>query len=131
MQPVTHDLCITAADYAFALAVQNIVWGFSQPVAGAMVDRFGTRWIAVAGGAIYAAGLVVTAFATSTLLLTLGAGVMIGLALSCSTSGVAATVAARVVRPERRSLAFGLVSAAGSIGTFFAAPLADRKSRLK
>src|SRR3546814_8585977 len=64
MQPVTHDLGITAADYAFALAVQNIVWGFSQPVAGAMVDRFGTRWIAVAGGAIYAAGLVVTAFAT-------------------------------------------------------------------
>src|SRR3546814_2420801 len=55
MQPVTHDLGITAADYAFALAVQNIVWGFSQPVAGAMVDRFGTRWIAVAGGAIYAA----------------------------------------------------------------------------
>src|SRR3546814_17338862 len=90
-----------------------------------MVDRFGTRWIAVAGGAIYAAGLVVTAFATSTLLLTLGAGVMIGLALSCSTSGVAAKVAARVVRPERRSLAFGLVSAAGSIGNLFAAPLAQ------
>src|SRR3546814_1177386 len=52
MQPVTHDLGITAADYAFALAVQNIVWGFSQPVAGAMVDRFGTRWIAVAGGVL-------------------------------------------------------------------------------
>src|SRR3546814_2142367 len=65
MQPVTHDLGITAADYAFALAVQNIVWGFSQPVAGAMVDRFGTHWIAVAGGVLYAAGLVITAFASS------------------------------------------------------------------
>lgn len=125
MQPITRDIGITAADYAFALAVQNIVWGFSQPVAGALVDRYGTRWIAVAGGAIYAAGLAITAFASNTLMITLGAGVLIGLALSCSTSGVAAKVAARVVRAERRSLAFGLVSAAGSIGTFFAAPLAQ------
>src|SRR3546814_4827924 len=128
MQPVTHDLGITAADYAFALAVQNIVWGFSQPVAGAMVDRFGTRWIAVAGGVLYAAGLVITAFASSTLMLTFGAGVMIGLALSCSTSGVPAKVAARVVRPERRSLAFGLFSAAGSTRTFFAAHLAQENT---
>ena len=53
----------------------------------------------------------------------LGTGVLIGIALSCTTSGIAANVAARVIVPERRSLGFGIVSAAGSIGTFFAAPL--------
>ena len=44
-----------------AIAVQNIVWGFTQPVAGAFVDRFGPRWIAIVGVLIYAAGLVMTA----------------------------------------------------------------------
>lgn len=125
MRPMTQDIGISAADFAFALAVQNIVWGVTQPVAGALVDRFGTRWIALAGGLIYAAGLVLTAYGDSVLAVTLGAGVLIGIALSCTTSGIAAKIAARVVRPERRSLAFGLVSAAGSIGTFFAAPLAQ------
>lgn len=125
MQPVTQDIGISAGDFAFALAMQNIVWGITQPVAGALVDRFGTRWIAIAGGFIYGAGLLLTVFAGNALMVMMGAGVLIGVALSCTTSGVAAKVAARVVRPERRSLAFGLVSAAGSIGTFFCAPLAQ------
>jgi predicted MFS family arabinose efflux permease len=121
--PVTQDLGIAAADFAMAIAVQNIVWGFSQPVAGALTDRFGPRWIALAGALVYVAGLVITASATNPLMLTLGAGVLIGIALSCTTSGVAANIAARVVAPQRRSLAFGVVSAAGSMGTFFCAPL--------
>ena len=59
----------------------------------------------------------------SAAMITLGAGVLIGIALSCTTSGIAANIAARVVAPARRSLAFGIVSAAGSMGTFFCAPL--------
>lgn len=125
MQPVTRDIGISAGDFAFALAIQNIIWGISQPFAGALVDRFGTRYIAAAGALLYAGALTLTAFATSAWMVTLGAGVLVGIALSCTTSGIAAKVAARVVRPERRSLAFGLVSAAGSIGTFFCAPLAQ------
>jgi predicted MFS family arabinose efflux permease len=121
--PVVQDLGIAAADYAMAIAVQNIVWGFTQPVAGAFVDRFGPRWSAIAGVLIYIAGLVVTATATTPFMLTLGAGVLIGVALSCTTSGIAANIAARVVAPQRRSLAFGIVSAAGSMGTFVCAPL--------
>ena len=120
--PVVQDLGLQAADFAMAIAVQNIVWGFTQPVAGALVDRFGPRLIAVFGTLLYAAGLAVTATASTAQMITLGAGVLIGVALSCTTSGIAANVAARVIVPSRRSLAFGLVSGAGSIGTFFAAP---------
>lgn len=125
MQPITRDIGISAADFAFALAIQNIVWGVAQPFAGALVDRYGTKLIAVFGGLLYAGALILTAFATAAWMVTLGAGLMIGVALACTTSGVAAKIAAKVVRPERRSLAFGLVSAAGSIGTFFCAPLAQ------
>ena len=125
MRPIGEDLGVSATDYAFALAIQNIVWGVTQPFAGALVDRYGTRWITIAGCLLYACGFVLTAFATGPVQIMLGAGALIGVALSCTTSGVAAKIAARVVRPERRSLAFGLVSAAGSIGTFFCAPLAQ------
>lgn len=125
MQPITRDIGISAADFAFALAVQNIVWGIAQPFAGALVDRFGTRFIALFGGLLYAAALIITAYADAAWMITLSSGAMIGVALACTTSGIAAKIAAKVVRPERRSLDFGLVSAAGSIGTFFCAPLAQ------
>lgn len=122
---VMRELGITAADFQFAIAVQNIVWGITQPFIGALVDRYGTRWIALAGGALYAIGLALTAWATDALTITIGAGLLVGVALSCTTSGIAANIAARVVVPTRRSLAFGLVSAAGSIGTFVASPFAQ------
>jgi predicted MFS family arabinose efflux permease len=121
--PVIQDLGLQAADFAMAIAVQNIVWGFTQPFAGALIDRFGPRRIAIFGALLYAAGLAITAGATNAATIMLGTGVLVGIALSCTTSGIAANVAARVIVPERRTLGFGLVSAAGSMGTFFAAPL--------
>lgn len=123
---VMRDLEITASDYQFALAVQNIVWGVTQPFAGAMVDRWGTRWISIVGVAAYAVGLWLTATATGPLAILLGGGLLVGVALSCTTSGIASKIAAKVVVPTRRSLAFGLVSAAGSVGTVLCSPLAER-----
>ena len=120
--PVVQDLGLQAADFAMAIAVQNIVWGFTQPVAGALVDRYGPRLTAAVGALLYAAGIAITALATDAAMITLGTGLLVGVALSCTTSGIAANVAARVIIPSRRSLAFGIVSAAGSVGTFFAAP---------
>jgi predicted MFS family arabinose efflux permease len=121
--PVVQDLGLQAGDFAMAVAVQNIIWGFTQPVAGALVDRYGPRLIAVLGVLLYTAGVAVTAVAGDAAVIMLGTGVLVGIALSCTTSGIAANVAARVIVPERRSLGFGIVSAAGSMGTFFAAPL--------
>ena len=120
--PVVQDLGLQAADFAMAIAVQNIVWGFTQPVAGALVDRYGPRLTAAVGALLYAAGIAITALAADAAMITLGTGLLVGVALSCTTSGIAANVAARVIIPSRRSLAFGIVSAAGSVGTFFAAP---------
>ena len=58
LTPVTQDLAITAADFTLALAVQNIVWGLSQALIGAIGDRFGLRITMMAGAAIYIVGLV-------------------------------------------------------------------------
>ncbi|RPH45101.1 MAG: MFS transporter [Burkholderiales bacterium] len=126
LQPhVIRDLGITAADYSLALAIQNIVWGITQPFVGLLVDRIGARPVAVTGVLVYALGLIVMALAPSALVLTLGAGLCIGLALSCTASNLAMNVTARTVTPARRSVAMGAVSAAGSLGLVVASPLAQ------
>jgi predicted MFS family arabinose efflux permease len=122
---IIKDLGITAADFSFAIALQNIVWGVTQPFVGMMVDKYGARPIAVTGALIYAAGLILTIIAPSILVLTLGIGICVGLALSCCASNVAMSVTSRTVSPAKRSFAMGAVSAAGSLGLMIASPLAQ------
>jgi predicted MFS family arabinose efflux permease len=122
--PASQDLGIAIADFALAISVQQVAWGLSQPFAGILTDRYGTRWVTLAGCALFVAGLILTATATGAWSIVLGAGILIGCALSCTTSAVTASIAARVVVPGRRTLAFGIVSAAGSVGSLLTAPLA-------
>ena len=126
LQPhVVRDIAITAADFSLAIAIQNIVWGVTQPFVGMLADRAGVRRVMIAGVIIYAAGLVVMALSQSALMFTIGAGVCIGLALSCTGSNLAMNVAARSVSVMQRSVAMGAVSAAGSLGLVLASPLAQ------
>ena len=123
--PVTQDIAITVADFTLAIAVQNLVWGISQPLIGGIADKFGCRVVTLLGTLLYAAGLTITMFASGRVELVLGLGVMVGLALSCTALNLALAATARAVSARRRSMVLGTVSAAGSIGTFLAAPLAQ------
>jgi predicted MFS family arabinose efflux permease len=116
LTPVTHDLAVTAADFTLSLAVQNIVWGFSQALVGALADRFGLRITMMAGAAIYVAGLGVMAAAQGALALIVAGG-LIGVALSCTATSLAMTAVVRAVSAERRSMMLGVVSAVGSLGS--------------
>jgi predicted MFS family arabinose efflux permease len=122
--PASQELGIAISDFALAISVQQVAWGVSQPFAGILADKYGTRWVSLVGALIYIVGMVLTATATSQWPIVLGSGVMIGVALACTSSGITSNIAARVVAPHRRTLAFGLVSAAGSVGTMFTAPVA-------
>ncbi|MGE0745626.1 MAG: MFS transporter [Rhodospirillales bacterium] len=125
MTPITTDIGITVSDFTLAIAVQNIAWGLSQPLVGVYADRNGIRPVTIAGTILYILGLVVTMMATGPLLLYLGSGVLVGVALSCTAASISMTASARSVGPASRSMVLGIISAAGSIGTFFAAPLAQ------
>jgi len=116
LTPVTRDLGISAADFTFALGTQNIVWGLSQALIGAIADRFGLRITMIAGAVIYVVGLATMAAAKGTLALIISGG-LIGVALSCTATSLAMTACVRAVSVERRSTMLGLVSAAGSLGT--------------
>ncbi|MBI4291892.1 MAG: MFS transporter [Betaproteobacteria bacterium] len=120
-----RDIGITAADFSLAIALQNIIWGLTQPFVGILVDHHGARRIAIAGTLLYAAGVVVSIFATSALVLILGAGVCVGIALSCTSSNMAMSTTARAISPAKRSVAMGSVSALGSLGLVLASPLAQ------
>ena len=122
--PASKELGIAISDFALAISVQQVAWGVSQPFAGILADKYGTRWVAMAGSVLYVLGLWLTATAAGAVPIVIGAGVLIGVALACTTSGITANIAARVVAPNRRTLAFGIVSAAGSVGTMLTAPIA-------
>ncbi|NEW85987.1 MULTISPECIES: MFS transporter [Rhodopseudomonas] len=122
---VIRDVGITSADFSFATALQNIIWGVTQPMVGLIADRYGTRWVMAGGVVVYAAGLVLMMVADSALMFTLGCGVCVGIALSCTASSMTMTVTSRTVSPAKRSVAMGAVSAAGSLGLVLASPLAQ------
>ena len=123
MQPLTHDIGISVSDFTLAIAVQNLAWGFLQPLAGAFTVRFGFRVIMMVGALLYIAGLALMAGAQGFLSVMLGAGVLIGMSLACTAAAIAMSVAARAVPVAVRSTVLGIVSAAGSLGALLSAPL--------
>ncbi|MDE5459936.1 MULTISPECIES: MFS transporter [unclassified Bradyrhizobium] len=123
MQPLTHDIHLSISDFTLALAVQNLAWGFLQPLAGAMTTRYGFRPIMIAGSFMYIAGLVLMATANGLVAIMIGAGVLIGTSLACTAAAIAMSVAARAVPATVRSTVLGIVSGAGSLGALLSAPI--------
>ena len=123
MQPLTQDIRISVSDFTLALAVQNLAWGFLQPLAGALTVRYGFRAVMVVGSLLYVAGLALMAGANGILSVMIGGGVLIGMSLACTAAAIAMSVAARAVPASVRSTVLGLVSGAGSLGALLSAPI--------
>ncbi|WP_257386574.1 MFS transporter [Tahibacter caeni] len=125
MQPIGRDFGIGREYFGFAIAVQNLLFGLAQPFVGAIADRYGVRRVLVVGALVYAAGLAMAALVLAPGGIMASLGVLVGLGLSGTTFVVVLTGVARLVPPERRSLAFGLVTAGGSFGQFAVVPVAQ------
>lgn len=110
--------------FALAFAVQNLLWGIGQPIAGALADRFGTMRVLAAGGLFYALALVGTTYVESAPAMIVVFGVLLGLGMSACSFTLVISAFGRLVSPAQRSLAFGIGTAAGSLGMFLFGPLA-------
>src|ERR1700712_145946 len=108
--------------FAFAIALQNLVWGLAQPFTGALADRFGAAKVVLVGGVLYAVGLAMMSLADSPASLSLSAGLLIGMGLSGTTFSIILGVVGRALPAEKRSMGMGLASAAGSFGQFAMLP---------
>ncbi|QMV72916.1 MFS transporter [Comamonas piscis] len=123
LQPITQEMGWTRESFALALAVQNLSWGLIGIFTGMLADRFGASKVLVFGALLYALGLAGMAWAPNTLIFTLTAGLLIGMAQTGTTYAVIYGVIGRQLPAEKRSWAMGVAAAAGSFGQFFMVPV--------
>ena len=123
LQPVVTDLELTRTTFGLTIAIQNLMWGLAQPFAGMLADKYGSFRVLIIASLLYIAGLLLTAHTSSVAELHLSLGVLVGLAMSGTTFTVVLGAVGRLVPAEKRSMAFGIVSAGGSMGMFFFVPL--------
>ena len=124
MTPLSVSNGWTLGIFSTALAIQNLLWGLAQPIAGGLADKYGATRVLSAGALLYAAGLILTAYSTTPLMVNLSAGVLIGFALAGSSFNLVIGALGKLVPPEWRMLAFGAGTAAGSFGQFLFSPMA-------
>lgn len=112
------------ASISLAFAVAQLMWGITQPVAGAVADKYGTGRVIAIGAVLVMIGTVLTPHATSTWMLVLLIGVVAAGGGGMAGLGVLMSAVARALPAEKRGLASGMVNAGGSLGQFIVAPLA-------
>ncbi len=110
--------------FALALAIQNLLWGVGQPIAGGLADRFGTLRVFWLGAVLYGLGLALMAYSTTPIALQMTAGVLIGFGLAGCSFNLVLSAFAKLVPDHLRSLSLGAGTAAGSFGQFLFSPLA-------
>ena len=120
--PMSHEFGWGHNVFSLAIAMQNLIWGAVQPITGAFADKYGSKIVVAVGGALYALGLLLMAVSSTGLLLNLSVGLILGLALSATSFPVLLSAVGRAAPPEKRSLAMGIASAAGSFGQFIMLP---------
>lgn len=123
LAPMSGDFGWGREVFAIAIAVQNLLWGVCQPIAGAFADRYGSARVLAGGALVYAAGLFLMANASTPGMLTLSSGVLVGIGVAGASFAIVLAAFARLMPEDKRSWALGLGTAAGSAGQFFVVPL--------
>lgn len=109
--------------FSFAMAMQNLMWGIATPIAGALADRYGAARVLMAGAVVYGIGTAMMALTDTPVMFNIGGGLLVGIGVAMSSFGIVMAALGRIVPPEKRSWAFGIATASGSMGQFIFAPL--------
>lgn len=121
--PISEAYAWPRETYSLAIALQNLVWGIATPIAGMLADRYGSARVVMLGALFYCVGILSTASTAVPVLFHISAGVLIGVGIAFSSFGIIMAALGRIVPADRRSWAFGLATAAASLGQFIFAPL--------
>jgi predicted MFS family arabinose efflux permease len=125
LKPISQDLEVGRQVFSFAMGIATLLQGLATPFFGALADRFGTMRTLLFGATLYGISLALASFSAGPTSLQLTYGVLFGIALSATAFPVMFGAIARAVKPEKRTLAFGVVTAGGSIGQFLCIPFAQ------
>ncbi|MCW5655710.1 MFS transporter [Hydrogenophaga sp.] len=124
LSPLNTATGLGVGSISLAFAFGQLWWGLTQPFAGAFADRIGAGRVLFIGVALVALGTFITPFMTSTWGLILAIGVLAAGGAGMAGPSVLMAATARLMPPERRGMATGIVNAGGSFGQFLMAPLA-------
>lgn len=122
--PINSSTGLGIAAISLAFACAQLMWGVTQPIAGAFADKYGTGRVIAIGGVLVMIGTVLTPYATTTWMLILLIGIVSAGGAGMAGLGVLMSAVARVLPPEKRGFASGMVNAGGSFGQFLVAPVA-------
>ena len=125
LQPMSLEYGWGREVFSFSIALQNLMWGVIGAVAGGFADRFGPGRVIAGGAVCYILGLIGMAYIGTPLGMALNTGLFVGAALGGTSFGIILAVIGRTVAPERRSLAMGIATAAGSFGQFLLLPVSQ------
>jgi len=127
--PIAEEFGWLRSEFSMAIAIQNLAWGIGQPLFSAFAEKFGDRKAIALGAIVYSLGLVlsstsVTPEAHQFL------EFLVGFGIAGTGFGVILAVVGRAASDENRSLALGIVTAAGSAGQIVGPPFADALLRV-
>jgi MFS family permease len=122
--PIAEEFGWLRAEFSLAIAIQNLAWGIGQPLFGALAEKIGDRKAIIIGAIIYALGLVLSAGADTPVAHQTYAW-LVGFGIAGTGFGVILAVVARAASDDNRSMALAIITAAGSAGQIFGAPIAE------
>jgi MFS family permease len=123
LSPINTSTGLGVASISLAMAVGQFMWGASQPVFGAVADKYGPARVIVVGGVMLALGLAATPFVSSQLGLMLTLGVLSAAGAGAGSFSILIGATAQRLPAERRPFAAGFINAGGSFGQFVFSPL--------
>jgi len=123
LKPISLDLNWGREIFALSIAIQNLVWGAFQPLAGMLADKYGSGRVIAAGVVVYAGGVALMAYSTEPWQMHMTAGLLVGLGTAFSSFMIVMATLARRVQPKRRTLVMGIATASGSVGQFTMVPI--------
>ncbi len=122
--PIAEEFGWARAEFSLAIAIQNLFWGIGQPIFGAIAEKIGDRKAIIIGAALYAAGLVMSSFATTPFAMQ-SLEVLVGFGIAGTGFGVILAMVGRAASDEHRSMTLAIATAAGSAGQVVGPPVSE------
>jgi MFS family permease len=123
VSPINTATGLGIVSISFALAIGQFVWGATQPIFGAIADKFGPVKVIIAGTVMLAIGTALTPFMSTEWGLILTLGILSAGGAGAGSFSILIGATARMLPAERRSFAAGFINAGGSFGQFLFAPI--------
>ncbi|MAB36451.1 MAG: MFS transporter [Euryarchaeota archaeon] len=121
--PIAEDFGWGRTEFSLAIAIQNLAWGFGQPIFGALAEKIGDRRAIVIGAILYSLGLILTAGSTTPIEHQFYS-ILVGFGIAGTGFGVILAVVGRASADEHRSMSLAIATAAGSLGQVVGPPVA-------